>query len=152
MASTMGISNKSWRWSLHLVSQSNLEEAWQSWTMINMRGCVAGKIWGGLSDTSQKIAVSEIRVALSSKLSSVLSESAGCFVFRHPACKLTQLQRRFGLWHSNIFLDSASSLRTEKYILVERSNSALAHFFYWSNPTLLIAWQSLSCTTSSIQI
>jgi len=48
-----------------------------------------------------KNVVPEIRVALSSKLSSVLSESAGCFVFRHPACKLTQLQRRFGLWHSN---------------------------------------------------
>ena len=29
-ASTMGISYKSWKWSLHLVSQGNLEEAWQS--------------------------------------------------------------------------------------------------------------------------
>ena len=44
----------------------------------------------GLSDTFQII---EIRVAPSSKLSSVLSESAGYFVFRHLACKLTRPQR-----------------------------------------------------------
>ena len=83
----------------------------------------------GLSDTFQIIVVPEIGVAPSSKLSSVLSESAGYFVFRHLACKLTQLRRRFDLWHSNIVF-SASSLRNEEQILVERSNSALAHFFY----------------------
>jgi len=64
----------------------------------------------GLSDTFQII---EIRVAPSSKLSSVLSESAGCFVFRNLACKLTQLRRSFDLWHSNIGF-GASSLRTEE--------------------------------------
>ena len=83
----------------------------------------------GLSDTFQIIVVPEIGVAPSSKLSSVLSESAGYFVFCHLACKLTQLRRRFDLWHSNIVF-SASSLRNEEQILVERSNSALAHFFY----------------------
>merc|ERR1719264_2451056 len=64
----------------------------------------------GLSDTFQIIVVPEIGVAPSSKLSSVLSESAGYFVFRHLACKLTQLRRRFDLWHSNIVFSASSSV------------------------------------------
>ena len=97
--------------------------------MINDMISTRGGGLCGLSDTFQIIVVPEIGVAPSSKLSSVLSESAGYFVFRHLACKLTQLRRRFDLWHSNIVF-SASSLRNEEQILVERSNSALAHFFY----------------------
>ena len=64
----------------------------------------------GLSDTFQIIVVPEIGVAPSSKLSSVLSETAGCFVFRHPACKLT----RDLVCGIQIYFFSASSLRTEE--------------------------------------